>query len=259
MTDDLALKQYPTVEQAIAAKFSQPHYITLFEVRDATGFDSSRSADAIAIGMYRSRGREIIGFEIKTARSDWLREMKQPEKAERIGKFCDWFYLVTNDESVARTEELPLTWGWMVLKGERLKIVKKPERIQAATLDRNMICSLLYATRKQAVEEFDTLVKERVEQRLKEHDSSVEYQLQQAHDTSKNLRKQIDEFEQASGLSIRWGDQAKIGDAVKRFMAQENAVEKYKDELKWVLSRATSLAKTVEQELAKINGGESTP
>lgn len=158
-TEAQALIQYPTVREALARKFSHPHYITLFEVRDSTGFDSTRSADAMSIALYGTKGREINGFEIKHSRSDWLRELKNPAKAEEIGKFCDWFYLVTPDESVARVDELPIPWGWMVLKRERFKVVKKPERMKPLALDRPMLCSLLYSVRQQCLAEIEQQIK----------------------------------------------------------------------------------------------------
>jgi hypothetical protein len=92
---------------ALAKRYAAPYYAFIKEFRDATGFDSKRSADALAIGLYRSRGLHIIGFEQKTARSDWLREMKSPEKAEAIGQYCDYFYLVVDSLNVAKVEELP--------------------------------------------------------------------------------------------------------------------------------------------------------
>ncbi len=147
-----------TIHEALAAKYSLPHYITLFEVRDSTGFDSSRSADAITISLYASRGREVRGFEIKHNRADWLKELRDPSKAEEIGKFCDYFFLVTPDvptqaklgeksSVIAKLEEIPGPWGWMVLKGERFKVLKQPEKITPVPLDRPMLCSLLYATK----------------------------------------------------------------------------------------------------------------
>ena len=42
--------------------FSPPAYITLEEVRDATGFDGHRTADAMAISLYRSRGKGPLGL-----------------------------------------------------------------------------------------------------------------------------------------------------------------------------------------------------
>jgi len=74
----------------LAKKYALPYWAFIREFRNATGFSATRSADALAFGMYRSRGQAIIGFEVKTVRSDWLRELKNPEKAEPIAQFCDY-------------------------------------------------------------------------------------------------------------------------------------------------------------------------
>lgn len=60
---------------ALANRYCAPHWVFMSEFRNANGFDSSRSADALAFGLYGSRGYALTGFEVKTARSDWLREL----------------------------------------------------------------------------------------------------------------------------------------------------------------------------------------
>jgi hypothetical protein len=63
------------VHAALAKKYPAPEYATFFEVRDAAGFDSKRSADVITVATWPSRGLAIHGFEVKCSRSDWLREL----------------------------------------------------------------------------------------------------------------------------------------------------------------------------------------
>lgn len=249
-----ALIQHPTIHEAIAAKFSHPHYITMFEVRDSTGFDSRRSADALSIGMYSSRGREITGFEIKFSRSDWLRELKMPEKAEEIGKFCDWFYLVTNDDSIAKLEEIPTPWGWMVLRGSRLKVIKKPEKIKPLPLDRPMLCSLLYSARGQCIAEIEKRISSRVDERVQTEARSLTYQAKEGDRKYQELLKSVREFEDASGLSIHspWVDKKKIGDAVRRVMKEGDSLNEYRRELEFVKNRALTLSSNVEREIAQL-------
>lgn len=255
MSDPQALVEYPTIHEALAAKFSQPHYITMFEVRDSTGFDSTRSADALSIAMYGTRGREITGFEIKISRSDWLRELKQPEKAEEIGKFCDWFYLVTNDDSIAKVEEIPTPWGWMVLKGSRLKVIKKPEKMKPLPLDRPMLCSLLYSVRQQCMAEIEKQIQEAVTERVKSEASNLKYQAEEGERKFKELEKSVREFEDASGLRIQggWTDRPKIGAAVRRILKEGDTLKEYKRDLEWICNRAQTVAGNVQRELAALD------
>lgn len=74
----------------VRAKYPGPAYTFLNELRDGTDFHTAgRSADAIAFGTWPSRGLSITGFEYKSYRGDWLNELKKPEKAESIARFCD--------------------------------------------------------------------------------------------------------------------------------------------------------------------------
>ena len=114
---------------AINKKYGEG-YLVLGEVRWGTGFGSheERRADAIVISMWPSRGVSITGFEVKTSRSDWLSELKNPFKNDGWVQFCDYWYLVTNEKSIAKLDEIPEPWGWM--SGEkRLRTLKKaPKR-----------------------------------------------------------------------------------------------------------------------------------
>ena len=71
------------VRAALARKFCAPEYALFYEVANATGSAATRSADAIAMGLWPSRGLYLQGFEIKVSRSDWLSELKNPAKAAR--------------------------------------------------------------------------------------------------------------------------------------------------------------------------------
>ncbi|GAI18718.1 unnamed protein product, partial [marine sediment metagenome] len=102
------------VLQALRNKYPSDAYAFLTQVGNATGFICNRWADAIAMSLWPSRGLEIIGFEIKVSRSDWVKELKKPDKADTIANYCDSWYLVLGDESILRLGELPMEWGLMV-------------------------------------------------------------------------------------------------------------------------------------------------
>lgn len=90
------------------------------KVRDAAGFDAKRTIDALAMSLWPSRGLLLYGFEIKCSRSDWLRELKNPAKAESFGRLMDFFYLVVADDTIIKDGELPEPWGLLVVQGKRL-------------------------------------------------------------------------------------------------------------------------------------------
>lgn len=245
-----------SVHDALRGKYQAPHYVLMFEVRDSTGFDSTRSADAMAISLYQTKGREVIGFEIKHARSDWLRELKQPDKAEEIGKFCDYFYLVTQDDSIARIDELPMPWGWMVVKGQRLKVMKKPERMQPRPLDRPMLCSLLYTLREHCQSETKKQIREEVDAGVKSHHSGQAWEIENLKKKMAELEKAVKDFEDASGVQIRsgWHDRPKIGAAVKRVLSDENILKKFRSDIEFALKRVETIQQELSRQFAALDG-----
>ena len=67
------------VIEALRAMYPHPAHAIIFEFRGGTGWGRVSRVDAIAMDLWPSEGLELIGFEIKTSRQDWLREVKNPE------------------------------------------------------------------------------------------------------------------------------------------------------------------------------------
>lgn len=111
-----------TLAALIAQRYPSPEWAVFFEVANATGLGAKRHADAVALGIWPSRGHTLIGFEFKSDRRDWLRERKNPEKAEEIAAHCDAWYLVTTADAVAKAEELPEPWGLLIANGSGTKL-----------------------------------------------------------------------------------------------------------------------------------------
>lgn len=132
------------VFDAIARRYAQPEWIVLPEVRNATGFRQRvRYADAIAMNMYPSRGLQIHGFEIKIRRSDWLKELKTPDKADEIGRYCDQWWIVA-PAGVINDGEVPAAWGWYEARKRGLFVMKKPAPIhKIEPVNRAFVASLL--------------------------------------------------------------------------------------------------------------------
>lgn len=96
------------VKNILRKKYSMPEYEIFFEVSSSTGNgNNTRYADAVAFNTFSSRGYKITGFEIKVNRSDLLKELKSPEKAEKIFKYCDEWYLVVANGILKETDEVP--------------------------------------------------------------------------------------------------------------------------------------------------------
>ncbi len=107
----------------IAAAHAPPEWACFPEVANGTGAHARRHADALAMNLYPSRGLEIRGFEIKVSRGDLRRELKNPEKAESVARFCDSWWIVAPAD-VCKLEDLPLAWGLMVPTEKGLRTLR---------------------------------------------------------------------------------------------------------------------------------------
>lgn len=74
----------------------------------------TRRADALYVGFFASRGKLLVGHELKVSRADWLHELDDPSKAETWAKHCHAWYLVVPSASIVQPGELPHGWGLMV-------------------------------------------------------------------------------------------------------------------------------------------------
>jgi len=116
--------------EALEQRFPRPEYALFYEVANATGFAAKRRADAIAMSLYPSRGLGLIGFEFKIQRSDWLRELDNPQKAEDMIESVDRWYVVSA-QGVVKKNEVPSTWGWLrAQKDGSLRLVEPAPQIR---------------------------------------------------------------------------------------------------------------------------------
>src|SRR3954468_2546806 len=70
------------------------------KVKNDAGHAATGTADAIAMSLWRSRGLRLHGFEVKCSRSDWLYELKHPEKAESFIRYVHHWWMVVADETI---------------------------------------------------------------------------------------------------------------------------------------------------------------
>lgn len=116
---------------------------------------STRRCDLLRIGMWASRGTGIDVHEIKVSRSDWLRELDDPAKAEAWWPYCNRFWVVAPPGIVARPE-LPDGWGLLELpsRGRRFKAVV-PAASKEAKLTVPLMVELLRRADNQRLNEMD--------------------------------------------------------------------------------------------------------
>lgn len=112
-------------------------YARAEHVRVTAGFDARRTCDYMALdlwpgGLGKSRtGPTLHGHEVKVSRSDWLTELRDPDKAEAFRRYCDFWWLVVSDRSIVKVGELPDGWGLIVSSGDSARVAVRAARNEA--------------------------------------------------------------------------------------------------------------------------------
>lgn len=122
-----------------------PRFACAEHVRSHAGFDAARTADFIAMDLWPSKGLALHGHEVKVSRSDWLRELADPAKADAFMRYMDRWWLVVPDAAMVRGD-LPARWGLMAQRGGRLVVVVAAPKLTPEPLPRTLLASLLRAT-----------------------------------------------------------------------------------------------------------------
>lgn len=122
-----------------------PRYVIAEHVRSHAGFDARRTADLIAVDTWPSSGFQVHGHEVKVSRSDWLRELKDPDKAAEFVPYTHRWWVVVPDCSIVREDELPAGWGLMALRGRWLRSIVTAPRREARPLTASRSAALLRA------------------------------------------------------------------------------------------------------------------
>jgi hypothetical protein len=206
------------VTDLLKLRYSGNAWAFLPKVRNGTGFQAiARTADALAMSLWPSRGLDVYGFEVKVYRADWLRELNNPQKAEEIFSFCDYWYIVTPPGIVVK-EELPKTWGLLEIAGTVLRAKVEAPKLSPKPVDRLFLAALLRkVTENMAAEQQLEQAKKRGRDEGFEEGKEVSRrEIAYAEEKQKAAEERIEEFERATGLRYdSWRPVAEVAQAVK--------------------------------------------
>ena len=243
------------VINALRNKYPSSAYAFLTQVGNSTGWECNRWADVIVMSLWPSRGLEIIGFEIKVSRQDWVKELKHPDKADTIANYCDSWYLVLGDEEILQFGELPMGWGLMVPQTKKtLKVATESKRsIKPKLIDKNFLASILRQTSKQLTKssELRREYNSGYSAGIEEGKERLKYSVESKTDQIQTLKNEIKDFENASGVDITdWRhNSSKIGDAVK--IVLDGSYIRELENLESLQKRASNCTKSIEEEIRK--------
>lgn len=201
-------------------------FVYINEVRNGTGYTRREGyCDAIGMDLWPSRGLLLTGFELKVSRNDWLKELKNPQKAETFFQYCDRWFLVVGDKDIVKEGELPEPWGLIVPRGKGLTIAKAApvDKRKVKPIDRLFLAALLRSAVQHAASR-----KQLEEVRAKAYEEGVargEQSRSFKEETLRELRESVQRFEKAAGVSLtRWyanGKPEEIGAALKVVLTGE--------------------------------------
>jgi len=249
-----------TPYQYLSNKFPEGEYILLQEVADSTA--RRRYLDFMAINLWESRGLAITGIEVKSYRGDWINELKNPSKQELHVPYCDYFYLFTTDEKVAKLEEIPDNWGWMSVKGGKVFTMKKAPKLNPIPIPKSFMISMLrrgadrssYIHRDNMKDEIERLVNIRVDNKRVEK----EREANRYKELYEKLKSDIDIFENQSGLKFphtSWYDNDNVVNFAKAVnFVLNNNIENYFEKILRINQIAKSLSETSDKAITEYKG-----
>lgn len=146
---DLLLARYNTERQGTIAD----RWVRAEHVRSSQDYRETLSvADFIAIDKYAS-SQAIHGHEVKVSRGDWLTELRDLAKSERIKRYCNFWWLVVSDPYIVKDGELPEGWGLIVKSGTRLRAKVKAPELTPLPLPLDFVAGLTSAVHRTACRE----------------------------------------------------------------------------------------------------------
>lgn len=265
MTSKRALGEQITaavVRRALRLRFNAPEWAMFEEVANATGYGAHRSADAVAMNLWPSRGLEIHGVEIKVSRADWVAERDNPAKADAIARYCNRWWLAVADASIVHPGELPPTWGLLTFRAGRLIAITEAPALDPAPLDRTFVAAML---RRAAETTKDSVPKTEIAARMAELVTAAREEGRASAspagtlDRLAALEKSIADFEASSGVTLHQWHAGNIGAAVRTVMDGKNRLRRHRQHLQHALDQAHEtykLAKAQLDDLAQFDADD---
>ena len=192
------------VLDALQRKWADGEYLKIREA-PVDSARQKRKLDLLVVSLWRSRGLELDGVEIKVSMSDFRKELNEPAKADWWWAHVQRFWIAAPEKLADQVKaELPATWGLLLVSGNRVKIGKQAPNHEAEALPWSTCVGLLRATADcgLAVQK-----RVRVQARAQGYDAGREDALRHGgdkrlRDQLARLRQKISAFEEASGIEI---------------------------------------------------------
>jgi hypothetical protein len=246
------------IMEALRLRYAMPEYALIENVANGVGQQANgkrRFADALAMQQFGRSGHYLHGFEVKASRSDWLRELKDPRKADSVMRYCDFWWVVAGEAAIVKDGELPGGWGLLVPRGSDLVCKVQAERhADVIVHDRAFVASIFRRAKEQQVD--GKLLRAEYERGRADGVAAEKHtqEYQTRHDRAEltRLRAAVEAFKAETGIDIEGGryefgttPQA-VGRAVKLVLDGERSIRGVEHRLDWLLTNARQIVETIE-------------
>ncbi len=247
---------------ALEARYPKREYALLSEVRNSTGFSArTRTADALALSLWPSRGLDLHGIEIKAYRGDWKREKEAPEKAEEIARFCDFWWLAVTDIRVCLPlEEVPAPWGVLAPNEDAtaLVVAREATRLDPLPWSKGFVASVLRNVSD------TTVIKKAVAAQIEEaRRQGIEEGERRSSDIKelerlRQIEQDVREFQDAAGISLariyKWQSTSpkKLGDALNALISGHDTLDAQIKRLEDLARLAELTAETARERIGHV-------
>lgn len=203
------------IRSALRERYPATSHALMFEVGNSTGAATSRHADAVAMGLWPSRGLEVEGVEIKVSRSDWKRELLDHGKADAIQRFCDRWWIAA-PKGLIQPAELPATWGLLELDGESIRQRVAAPKLEAQPLTRAFLAAMLRRASESDAAEVELLAAKRLEPMLDRERKNIAARNKLDLQQFEEMKAKRLSIEEATGIDLgAWAPSIEIIAAIK--------------------------------------------
>jgi len=214
------------------------------------------------MSLYPSRGLHLHGFEIKCSRSDLVNELKDASKADEIGQYCHFWWLVLADKKFAEGLEIPSNWGVQYVNngGDNLKVLTVAKMNEfAKPPTHSLLAVILKQTAKKAnsdeaiIRLKDKMHDEGYKKGLNKGYTDSEEQIQRLRDELNTIKRIIHRFKEETGMSFTEYNYENVIDAYKVIAELGLDNINIKDHLIWMLKETNKIKNGLENYLTDIN------
>ena len=210
-----------SVELMLAERYADSGWAFFQEVWSTLGLTGNRRrADALAFGLHESKGFELHGHEVKTARNDILRELADPTKGEAFFQYCDRWWLVVSDKALVADimDRVPSRWGILAPAGTVLKAIRRAPRLKPKPWPRGFVASVMRQASESSISRKqhdaivadlrarqDEMVEAQLEMRLRIKSTEAERELAQVKRQLEVVLASVREYAAVTGIDLTEG------------------------------------------------------